>query len=447
MLRHRHFQDGSHAAGGAAALLLWSALLTLQAAEPLADAAPVAALIRGLGSGSLSVRDEAERRLLALGPAALPDVAAARSTATGEAAFRLNGIQQQLEQQAAARAIEASVSSFDWRDAPVRRCLEEVFARTGNAIPLDADVARGPAGMRPVTGRFERATFWEILDGLLDRAALELTTVAEPPGLAIGAAASDASRHRPPGVASGPFCITVARVEQVGKATHPESAARAARIVLRALWEPRFEPFLLRLPARTIVAEGPAGESVPPAQRTATLESTIVPGRKWVEMPVLLARPEAPLETLGMLRGTLSVWLAGMEQAFVFPPGNAPDTVRIADAEVRLLEVASRPQGLLVRIRVTYGSPSEALASHQTWLTERRVEATLADGRALEQVEQRVEARTDRGLTAAAIFAWPARGPTGLPPMTIAWRLPIAIHEIPVDFAIRDIPLAPPEKR
>jgi hypothetical protein len=447
MLRHRHFQDGSHAACGAAALLLWSTLLSLQAAEPVADSSTPAALIRGLGSGSLSVRDEAERRLLALGPAALPDVAAARPTATGEAAFRLNGIQRQLEQQAAERAIEASVSSFDWREAPVRQCLEELFARTGNAIPIDGDVASGPAAMRPVTGRFERTTFWEVLDGLLDRAGLELSTAAEPPGLKIVAAASAPSRARQPCVASGPFRITVARVEQVGKAGGQDGAARAARIVLRAAWEPRLEPFLVRLPARTIVAEGPAGESVPPAQRTATLESTIVPGREWVEMPVLLARPEAPLETLGMLRGTLSVWLAGMEQAFVFPAVQAPDTVRIADAEVRLLEVASRPQGLLIRIRVTYGSPSEALASHQTWLTERRVEAALADGRALEQVEQRVEARTDRGLTAAVIFAWPARGPAAPPPVTISWRLPIAIHEIPVDFAIRDIPLEEPERR
>jgi hypothetical protein len=437
----RRFRAGAHAAWCAVVVALWAAPTT-RAAEP-AGGATAATLIRGLAAGSLAARDDAERRLLALGPAALPEIAAARASATGEAAFRLGGIQRQLERRAAERAVEAAVVTFDWRAVPVRQCLDDVFASTGNALPLDDAVARGAAGDRPVTQRLARATFWEAVDALLDRAALDLEIAPEPPGLRIVAGAPGSDGGRPPSVASGPFRIAVARVEPVGAGT-------AARIVLRVAWEPRLEPFLVRLPARTIVAEGPAGESVAAAHRAATLEATISPRRAWVEMPVPLARPETPLEALGMLRGTLTVWLAGMEQAFVFPAGGAADTVRIADAEVRLLETASRPDGLLVRVRVTYGSPSEALASHQTWLTDRRVAATLPDGRPLEWREQRVESRTDRGLTAAVLFAAPPEPPSTtappaawrpLPPVTISWRLPIAIHETPVDFAVRDIPL------
>jgi hypothetical protein len=432
----RRFRAWSHAVRPAVVAALWAATMAPQAAEP-ADGATAAALIRGLAAGSLAARDEAEQGLLALGPAVLPEIAAARSSATGEAAFRLDGIQRQLERQAAERAIEAAVVTFDWRAVPVRQCLGDVFARTGNTIPLDDDVARGAAGGRPVTERLARATFWEAVDDLLDRAALDLEIAPEPPGLRIVAAQPGLEGGRPPSVASGPFRIAVARVEPIGAGT-------AARLVLRVAWEPRLEPFLVRLPARTIVAEGPAGESVAAAHRAATLEATISPRRAWVEMPVPLARPETPLEALGMLRGTLTVWLAGMEQAFVFPAGGAADTVRIADAEVRLLEAATRPDGLLVRVRVTYGSPSEALASHQTWLQDRRVAASLPDGRPLEWLEQRVEARTDRGLTAAVLFAAPPEPPAAtrpFPPVTISWRLPIAIHEIPVDFAVRDIPL------
>lgn len=410
-------------------------------------------LIRDLGSGSIAAREEAERRLLALGPAALPDVAAARTLAAGEAAFRLDGIQRQLERQATEQAIEASIVSFDWRDVPARRCLAEVLARTRNEIPLDDDLARAAAGSTPVTERIERATFWETVDGLLDRAGLELATGPEPPGLRIIAAATP-GHGRQPAVASGPFRISVARVEPVGLATGQPEAPRGSRIVLRVAWEPRLEPFLVRLSTRTIVAEGPAGESVAPAQRAATLEAAVAHRRAWVEMPVQLSRPETPLASLGMLRGTLAVWLAGMEQTFVFSAGRPPDAVRIADAEVRLLEVAQRPEGLLVRMRVTYGSPSEALASHQTWLQDRRVVAALADGRQLERLEHRVEARDDRGLTAAVVFAVPPPGgdgapsPSGrLPPVTLSWRLPSAIHEVPVDFALRAIDLETTKNR
>jgi hypothetical protein len=411
---------------------IWAAMTMLTAAEP-ADVSPAAALIRELASGALTDRDAAERRLLTLGPAALPQIAAARSSATGEAAFRLDGIQRQLERQAAEEAVEASLVSFDWPATPASRCLEELFARTGNVIPLDTAVTDGAAGAVPVTARLERATFWEALDSLLDHAGLDMASAAAPPGLRIVAGPA-ADRERPPAVASGPFRIAVARVEPLGSGT-------ATRIVLRVAWEPRLSPFLVRLPARTIVAEGPAGESVPAAHPLATLESTVTPHRAWVEMPVQLSRPETALEALGMLRGTLAVWLAGMEQAFVFPAGGPADPVQIADAEVRLLEVETRPEGLLVRIRVTYGSPSEALASHQTWLTDRAVSATLPDGQPLARLAQRVEARSDRGLTATVIFAVPPA------PFTISWRLPIAIHELPVDFALRNIPLPVPEPK
>lgn len=439
-------RDGSPAVCWAGAVSVWLATLVSPAAEPaeVADAAP---LIHGLGSGSLAARDEAERRLLALGPAALPEIVAARAAAAGETAVRLGGIQRQLEREAAERAIEASVVTFAWREVPARQCLEDVFARTGNAIPLEDAVALGSAGGRPVTQSLVRATFWEAIDGLLDRAALDLETAPEPPGLRIVSVPSASESGRAPFGTSGPFRIAVARVEPVGAGT-------AARIVLRVAWEPRLEPFVVRLPGRTILAEGPAGESVPAANRAATLEATITPRRAWVEMPVPLARPEAPLERLGMLRGTLSVWLAGWEQAFVFPAGRPADTVRIADAEVRLLEVATRPAGLLVRVSVTYAAPSEALASHQTWLAERRVAATLPDGRSLEWLEQRVEKRSDRGLTAAVMFAAPQpsagagpAAPRPIPPVTISWRLPIAIHEIPVDFVVQDIPLPSPGTR
>jgi hypothetical protein len=65
------------------------------------------------------------------------------------------------------------------------------------------------------------------------------------------------------------------------------------------------------------------------------------------------------------------------------------------------------------------------------------------DGRPLPRVEQRTAARSEQGLTAVATFELSAGGKTtGL---RLRWRLPMAIHEVPVDFVVRDIPLPPPE--
>ena len=220
---HRH-PDRAPAARWAVAIALWTAAAP-QAAVP-ADVAAAAPFIRGLGSGSLASRDDAERRLVALGPAALPEIVAARSSATGETAWRLDGIRRQLEREATAQAIEASVVTLEWRDVAARQCLADVFARTGNTIPLDDAVARGAAGGRPVTHRLARATFWEAIAGLLDHADLDLATTREPPGLRIVARPSTAGHRRRPGGTSGPFRVDVARVEPIGSGT-------SSRIVLR----------------------------------------------------------------------------------------------------------------------------------------------------------------------------------------------------------------------
>jgi hypothetical protein len=45
-------------------------------------------------------------------------------------------------------------------------------------------------------------------------------------------------------------------------------------------------------------------------------------------------------------------------------------------------------------------------------------------------------------MTAAATFALPPAASGGqAEALQIRWRLPIAIHEVPIDFALRNLPL------
>lgn len=422
---------------------------------------PPERLLQQLDSGSLAIRDRAERDLIALGPTVLPLVARARQTATAEAGFRLDGIQQRLERLAAERAVEPTTVSFSMENLPCRDALATLFNQTGSRIELGPSVATGEAGDARITVSFERATFWEALAELLDTAGLSLEHDTAPPGLRIVPAAAAVSPDAVPGrmgtaavpaVAAGPLRVAVAGIEPVGPPVEPgESRPRGARVILRVTWEPRLEPLLIRLPMRSLVAEGPAGEAMPPAQRASVVEAQVSTSRQWLDLPALLAAPAHSLESLGMLRGTVVVWLAGMEHTFLFQPfqfkgvspsagGAEPERLRVAQADVRLLDVAYQEGQVLVRASVTYDAPSEALASHHTWLPSRKIEVFHADGRPLKQVEQRVETRSDRGLTATAKFVLPAGG-SQAEALQIRWRLPIAIHEVPIDFALRNVPL------
>jgi hypothetical protein len=240
-------------------------------------------------------------------------------------------------------------------------------------------------------------------------------------------------------VAGGKVKVDVAGVEPTGGA-----AATGVRIRLRIGWEEGRPPLVMKLPLRSIVAEGDHGEAMQPSQRAAVIEAAVPADRAWVELPIVLGQPSPPLESLAMLRGTVNVWMTGMEHAFTFGglDGRSADrfsrrSLRLGQATVSIDEVARRQDRLLVTATITYDTPTEALASHRPWLTRRTLELLAADGKPVAPLSQSVRSRSDRGLTATAEFPAQSGG------VRLRWTLPIAIHEVPVDFAIRQIPLPP----
>lgn len=415
-------------------------------AAPAADSAGIGRAVRRLDAAAAADREAAERELVAAGTAALETVVSARTGATGEAAFRLEWIQRELERRAAAAAVEPAIVSLAAAGRPARDLLADLFARTGNTLALSADVRGGEAGGRPVTLVAERETFWEAVDGIVTRAGLAINVPAGAAGGGAGAVEITAGPPpRLPAVAAGPARIAVVAVEPLGRAEAGRN--RGARIILRCMFEPRLAPLLVRLPARSIVAEGPAGEAMPAAQRTAVMEAAVPNGRPWVDLPVSLAAAADPLESLGLLRGSLEVWLAGREHVFRLAADDAAggradrSSRRVAAAEARLLECSIQGERLSVRAAITYDAASEALASHHPWLAARLLAAVRSDGTPLPLIEQRVESRSDRGLVAAAWFASTAVDRARLHEIEIRWQLPVAIHQLPIDFAIRAVPL------
>ena len=239
--------------------------------------------------------------------------------------------------------------------------------------------------------------------------------------------------------------VTVAGVEPIGGT---QAAATGVRVRLRMAWQDGPAPLVVKLPLKSIVAEGVNGEVMPPAQRAAVLEAAVPKNRRWLELPVALAQPALPLESLAILRGTVMVWVTGMEHAFEFAGIERPQdlpwqprTLRLGEARVILDDVAVRQERLLVTATIAYDSATEALASHRTWLGERQLELVAADGTATRPLVQTVRNRSDQGLTATAEFARPASVAKG--GLRVRWKLPIAIHEVPVDFAIHDVLLPP----
>ena len=238
---------------------------------------------------------------------------------------------------------------------------------------------------------------------------------------------------------SGDVTVTLAGVETTGR-----DAATGARVRLRIGWEEGRPPLVMKLPLASIVAEGDHGEAMQPSQRAAVIEASIPADRSWVEVPVVLGQPSPPLDSLAVLRGTVNVWLTGMEHAFAFSgldvrsAGGSPRrSLRLGQATVSIDELVRRRDRLLVTATIAYDTPTEALASHRTWLARRPLELLAADGQPVAPLSQVVRSRSERGLTTTAEFPAISGGER------LRWKLPIAIHEVPVDFALRRISLPP----
>lgn len=286
-----------------------------------------------------------------------------------------------------------------------------------------------------------------------ERSILELGPSALPALLEAGADATGEAAFRLRGIRraleqqavaaaidGSTITATVTGSEPVGR--------NGVRIVLRVAWENAAAPIVVKLPMQSVVAEGPGGEVLPPAQKGAVLEAAVPANRRWLELPLSLVQPDPPLRRLGLLRGTLTVWITGMEQEFAFTDigrGAAatgePRAVRLGSARVTLDEAVPRRDRLLVTASVAYDAPSEALASHHPWLTERPLELVAPDGTVTAAVAQTVRRRSERGLTTTAEFPWPPAAARSQRDIRLRWKLPLAIHELPVDFAIRDISL------
>ena len=226
-------------------------------------------------------------------------------------------------------------------------------------------------------------------------------------------------------------------------AAEPVAGGRRVRLPLRVSWGPALEPLAMRLPAATLMADGPAGEALPPVQRQAIVEPLIAPGATATSLPLMLEQVDPPLESLASLRGTLTLWIAGREHDFELPLDAAPRSLRVGRAEVAVLAAGIQENRLDVTASISFDEPSEALASHRPWLVSRKIDVIGSDGRPLPCTEQRTAARSERGLTAVASFTLP-RGGGGLRDFRMRWRLPMAIHELPVDFLVREVPLPKP---
>ena len=402
----------------------------------------VSQLTAELNAPTRHVREESQQILESMGAEILPLLTTLLPTVKGEAAFRLRAICSTLEAAETLASVEPTTLSFHRDNVSITELFADVESRSGNTLPLSLTLLEHSEKTMPLSVSFQRSTYWETIDSILAQAKLAL--LVNDIGALVTLPENDADDENISSVAAGLLRITVRDSRSIWIPSSPE---KRIKLMLEILWEPRLQPLLLRFPMVSVFGDGPQGQSFSVGSRAATLEAVVHATPGWTSFPVVLDVPAHPSE-LSLLRGTIHLWLLGREHPFTFKKlgpflTDNPSTESMGSAHVTLegIQVVDDVAEVIGSIR--YATPSEALDSHHTWLADRAMTLISPDGTRHTSKETTVLARDTSGMRIRSHFDVDHFSQDFLECSSIEWRLPLVIHNIPVDFALRDISLPP----
>ena len=393
-------------------------------------------LVEQLDAAEKSRRDEAEEKLLKLGPAALQLLPPRDDRLPAEVNLRVARVRLQLERSQADASVEASTVTLSGK-LPLADVIAAISKQTGNKLvdfrPQFGEEVRNV----DVTVNFNNTPFWQVLDQVFDQANLTIYNFAGEEGISfVGRSPSMLPRFRRASYA-GAF-----RIEGTDFTAHRDlrdPASHTLQLNLEAAWEPRLKPIIIAQPANSIVATDENGKPLPLAGSGEELEINVNPGAYSVEIPIHFALPDRSVKRVAKLKGKLAAVLPGRSEDFRFTNLEKAKKVeqRQAGVTVVLEEVWKNNAVWEVRVRVVFDKAGNALESHRNWIfnNEAWLEAPDKEKLAFAGMETTRQGENEVGVS--YLFGVPE----GLAGYTFVYRTPVSINPVPVEFELKDIDL------
>ncbi len=413
------------------------------AAAKTALADEVARLVAQLDARELGQRDDAERKLLAMGAAALPLLPAVGDRTPAEVAQRVTRIQQKLLLAQAADAAEPTAVTLKGDDLSLADALAAIAKQTGNPI-VDHRAAFGEEKSDvKIKADFDKTPFWRALDNVLDQAELTLYGFTGQRGAFVVSRPPDTAPRSGRAVYVGPLRLEPLRFEAMRDLRNENS--QALKFFMEVTWEPRLQPIAILQPLGQVTAIGDDGNPIEVTSADAEPEAPIREGVSAAELDIPLTLPGRKIGKIRSLKGRLMALVAGQAHDFRFshltPAARnvRPERVerRQAGATVTIDQVRKNNQVWEVALRVKFDEPSGALESHRGWILENETFFQNAAGERFEPggFEQTRQTKDEVGLN---YYFDLKDGPEKL---DFVYRTPITILELNVDYEFRDLSL------
>ena len=399
----------------------------------------VTRLINRYVRGDLQQKQQVIQELLGKGPDILEVLPPIDDAASADRKQLLEAVRPKLEKQLAEAAGKATLVSLKGQ-MPLSQALAALEKQSGNKI-VDQ---RGEEAMDPpIKVNVEKVPFWQALDGVLDISGLTTNLYADKPGVGIAMRPEGEVPQSERRVAySGPFRLEVTGVESRRNARVRDR--QAMRLGLEVAWEPRLSPISLRLPLSGVKATDDQGNAVAVSGEGVS-ETSATPGTFGQELTVPLALPSRDVKKIASLKGTLEVLVPGRTSTFQFEKIKRGDpelknplaSQRQSGVQVVLHRIVQNGDVWQIGIVLRFDKSQGALASHRDWYAANPTYLLDADGKKIDWDGQELYRRTEDDVGMLYNYDLP-NGPEGL---TLVYKTPSLIMNLPVTFEIKDIEL------
>ena len=277
-------------------------------------------LVKQLDADREQERDEAERKLLALGTDAMEFLPGISEDASPEYRMRLERIQKKFFDESMASFHEPTIVNLVGSMTPLD-ALASIEKQTRNKISL-GQYKNQQAFLEIQDYRIEGLTYWEAIDEILESIQWLISPsdndqIRFQADQSIPENDADALKNLPHSVPS-PTYLGVLRMQPVAtyKSNNffaPLNSVATVELVLQ--WEPRFTPILVRFHLEDLKVLTDNAEILQP---TPNQDSEFVPAGSQLIASIEVLRPSLKAELIASWKGTLDIAIPGRKTSVQF---------------------------------------------------------------------------------------------------------------------------------
>lgn len=390
-------------------------------------------LVERLGDPKPEARDDAQNRLIKLGPKILPLLPEPTET-DKDRKDRLEKIRATIKEAAEEINTGASKVTIQAKGIRLSDALQQAQRQTGNPI-TDLREQLGAEVTNPAFDLdLKEVGFLEAIDAIARLADVTINAFSGDGSIGITAG----TPPKAPLVRYvGPFRVAF---KQLTELRDYQTGTTAANAQFEVAWEPRLRPMLLTLKADTLEIRDDKGNEIKPQSMMESNEVVLRPETPAAEINLNLEAPTRSATKLASFRLKTEVTLPAGLKTFRFS-SLAQENVSLKQGDVgaTLQNVEIDEQVWKVNVELSYPAEGPAFESYRQGLFNNRIWLQKSDGSRFEHNGGFSNTSSDGGKLGFEYLFVDAPGKPA--DYQLVYESPSKVVTIPLEFEFKDVPL------